>query len=395
MRRYEETHPWITFKVQLRELDPESWLLLGEAISKFDHMAGVPLQPAVADELGRIFLSKGAHATTQIEGNTLSEEQVRKRVDHELELPPSQQYLGQEIDNVVTGYNRIVDDVVEGHSLKLTVDRITEFNKIVLTDLTAPGDAPPGRIRTTSVVVGNHYRGAPAEDCEFLLDHLCHWLDQLRSETVGTPYERPVAVLSAILAHLYIAWIHPFEDGNGRTARLVEYQLLLQAGAPTVAAHVLADHYNKTRSAYYKELRITSQGDGPFLVTGLIKYALQGLVDGLRQQIEEIQAQQLGVTWVNYVHEAFHEKTTPACARQRLLVLELPTNKWTTKAAIRELTPGLALAYAGKGDKAVTRDVNALVAMDLVAKTKRGVVTLVRPRVNALRAFMPLVADPS
>ncbi|MGA5472552.1 Fic family protein [Streptomyces arboris] len=393
MRQYQETHPWITFLPKIEDIHYESWLLMGEALSKFDHLAGVPLQPQTAEELSRIFLSKGAHATTQIEGNTLSEEQVRRRVDHELELPPSQEYLGQEIDNVVTGYNRIVDDVVERRPLALTVDRITEFNKIVLKDLTKPEDAPPGTIRTTSVTVGNHYRGAPAEDCAYLLDRLCEWLDAMRKDTLGTPLERPVAVLSAILAHLYIAWIHPFEDGNGRTARLVEYQLLLQAGAPIVAAHVLADHYNKTRNAYYRELRITSERT-PYQVTGLIKYALQGLVDGLRQQIEDVQAQQLGVTWVNYVHEAFHEKNTPACTRQRQLVLDLPAT-WTPKASIRELTPQLALAYADKGDKAVTRDVNALEAMGLLVKTKRGVVTLVRPKINALRAFMPLVATPS
>ncbi|MFC8658078.1 Fic family protein [Streptomyces parvus] len=394
MRQYQESHPWITFLPKIEDIGYESWLLMGEALSKFDHLAGVPLQPQTAEELSRIFLSKGAHATTQIEGNTLSEEQVRRRVDHDLELPPSQEYLGQEIDNVVTGYNRIVDDVVERRSLALTVDRITEFNRIVLQGLTKPGDAPPGTIRTTGVTVGNHYRGAPAEDCAYLLDRLCDWLTAMRKDTLDTPLERPVAVLSAILAHLYIAWIHPFEDGNGRTARLVEYQLLLQAGAPTVAAHVLADHYNKTRNAYYWELRLTSERR-PFQVTSLIKYALQGLVDGLRQQIEEVQGQQLGVTWINYVHEAFHEKNTPACTRQRQLVLDLPPGTWTPKANIRELTPQLALAYADKGDKAVTRDVNALEAMGLLVKTKRGVVTLVSPRINALRAFMPLVATPS
>ncbi|MFI1889849.1 Fic family protein [Streptomyces jumonjinensis] len=393
MRKYEESHPWITFHLDMTELDPPSWLLLGEALSKFDHIAGVPLQPEVAAELSGIYLSKGAHATTQIEGNTLSEQQVRRRVEHDLELPPSQEYLGQEIDNVIAGYNRIVEDVVERRPLALTVDRITEFNKIVLEGLTEEGDAPPGKIRTTSVLVGNVYRGAPAEDCEHLLDRLCTWLSEMRQQTAGTPYERSTIVLSAILAHLYIAWIHPFEDGNGRTARLVEYQLLLQAGAPTVAAHVLADHYNKTRNVYYRELRRTSQ-ERPYKVGGLIKYALQGLVDGLRQQIEEIQGQQLGVTWVNYVHDAFHEKNTPACARQRKLVLSLPVTGWTPKSGIRELTPALAVDYAGRGEKTVTRDINALESMGLIMRTKRGVVTMVRPRVNVLRAFLPLVADP-
>lgn len=294
-----------------------------------------PLQPNVAAELNRIYLSKGAHATTQIEGNTLSEADVRKRVDHDLPLPPSQQYLGQEIDNVVNGYNRIVKEVVKQEPLTLTPQRITEFNKIVLEGLPIEGAAQPGQIRTTSVLVGAHYRGAPAEDCEVLLDMLCEWLAAMRA--IDGPLHKPVAILSAIMAHLYIAWIHPFEDGNGRTARLIEYQMLVQAGAPTVAAHVLADHYNKTRSEYYRQLRRTSQE--PYSVTGMIKYALQGLVDGLRQQIEEIQVQQMDVTWRNYVHEAFHEKSTPACSRQRQLVLSLPVGKLTEKGKIRELTP--------------------------------------------------------
>src|SRR6266511_3298337 len=75
-RRYEETHPWITFQLDLTELDHMTWLLLGEAISKCDHIAGVPLQPEVAALLNMVYLTKGIHATTQIEGNTLSEEQV-------------------------------------------------------------------------------------------------------------------------------------------------------------------------------------------------------------------------------------------------------------------------------------------------------------------------------
>jgi Fic family protein len=394
MKKYEETHPWITFNFNLGDLDPQCWLLVGEAVSKLLHVAGVPLQPSTAEDLNRVYLSKGAHATTQIEGNTLSEEQVRRRLDDDLPLPPSQQYLGTEIDNVVNGYNQIVDDVLDRKPLTLTVDRISEFNRLVLDGLTEEGAAAPGQIRRRSVTVGDRYRGAPAEDCEYLLDRLCQWLGRMHEEVSGTEYEKPVNVFSAILAHLYIAWIHPFEDGNGRTARLVEFQLLVQAGAPTVAAHVLADHYNKTRTAYYRELQRTSARE-PFAVTGFIHYALQGLVDGLRQQIEEIQAQQLHVAWINYVHEAFRDKHTPTCARQRQLVLNLPVGKWTPKADLRELTPQLAVAYGDRQGKAVTRDVNALEAMGLLAKNKRGTVTTVSPRVNVLRAFMPLVIDPA
>ncbi|MFJ4339392.1 Fic family protein [Streptomyces sp. NPDC088915] len=373
-------------------MDAECWLLLGEAISKIDHIAGVPLQPDLADELSRIYLSKGAHATTQIEGNTLTEEQVRRRVDHDLDLPASQEYLGQEIDNVVSGYNLIVNDVVSQKIEPLTADRIRRFNELVLQGLEPADDhaVPPGHFRYTSVVVGS-YRGAPAEDCTYLIDRLCDWLAELRSEAKGSDYERPVAILSAILAHLYIAWIHPFEDGNGRTSRLVEYQLLSEAGAPVVAGHVLADHYNRTRSAYYRELNKTSRE--PYSLTGLIKYALRGFVDGLRQQIIEVQRQQLGTAWHNFVYEVLN-KDTPAVSRQRKLLLALPP-KGVPKANVRTLNGELGQLYANKDEKTVSRDINALEKEGLLMKQKRGVITTVRPRHEIMFAFMSPTARTS
>ncbi|MFJ2008507.1 Fic family protein [Streptomyces chartreusis] len=394
MRLYERTHPWITFQLILdKEMDHESWMLLGEAISKMDHIAGVPLHPDMATELNQVYLSKGAHATTQIEGNTLSEEEVRRRVDHNLPLPPSREYLGQEIDNVIEGYNLIIDHLVEDKPIALTPERIKEFNAIVLRGLPHKEGVVAGQVRTKSVVVGDVYRGAPAEDCEYLLSLMCDWLDAIRG-TDGVMH-RPLAVLAAIMAHLYTAWIHPFGDGNGRTARLIEYQMLIQAGAPTVAAHVLADHYNRTRTEYARQLQMTSARE-PYSVKGLIKYALQGLVDGLAQQIDEIRGDQFRVTWVNFIHEQFHDKDTSACARQRKLVLSLPPGAATPRSEIRELTPALAVAYAGKEDKTVTRDLNTLLEMRLirVVRNTRGAITTVRPNLHRLRAFMPLVVNP-
>ena len=43
------------------------------------------------------------------------------------------------------------------------------------------------------------------------------------------------AFLRAVLAHVYIAWIHPFGDSNGRTARLVEFGILTAAGVPAIS----------------------------------------------------------------------------------------------------------------------------------------------------------------
>ena len=49
MRSYLESHPWITFEAtDINDLGAKTWMLLGEARSKCEHLAGVPLPPEVA-----------------------------------------------------------------------------------------------------------------------------------------------------------------------------------------------------------------------------------------------------------------------------------------------------------------------------------------------------------
>lgn len=382
-RAYEETHPWINFRVDLGKLTHKTWLLLGEAESKCEHVAGVPLRPAVAERLHRIYLSKGIRGTTAIEGNTLSEEEVRRRVDGDLDLPPSRDYLGREVDNILKAFNEIVHDVAEGRPLKLTPERIVRFNEQVLAGLEVDDDVVPGEIRRHSVgVLG--YRGAPAEDCDYLLAKACEWLNS-NSEVDDDSMTFSLAVIKAILAHLYIAWIHPFGDGNGRTARLIEFQLLVQAGVPVPSAHLLSDFYHKTRDAYYRQLARTSKP--PYPVDQFIHYAVEGFVDELREQLDEIRREQLRVAWENFVHESFRDQDTPAKRRQKHVVLDLTeSDRPFPVHKLPDLSPRVAMGYAGKGSKTITRDVNQLTKAGLVRRTKQGLVA----NMHRMLAFMPL-----
>ena len=315
-----QTHPWIDFRPDSGQTDSSFWIQLGRAQAKCEQVAGVPLLPEIADQLHQIYLAKGALATTAIEGNTLSEEEAQKQIQGKLELPPSKEYLGQAIDNIVNACSAIADNIMlsEGPH-ELTVDGIKRLNRIVLYNLPLDDDIHPGQIRQDSVIVGR-YRAAPAQDCEYLLARLCHWLNSepfLPNESVKIAS----GILKAILAHLYIAWIHPFGDGNGRTARLVEFQLLLSSGVPTVAAHLLSNHYNQTRDQYYRMLDAASRSGGD--VVPFVKYALQGFVDGLNEQILFIKAQQFHVHWINHVHALFRDRDSKTDARRRRLVIDL------------------------------------------------------------------------
>lgn len=101
--RYTASHPWINFRVDLRRPDPELWMLLGESRSKVDHLALALLKPDVAQEMHQVFMAKGAQATTAIEGNTLSEDEVAAIVAGRAAAPPpSQAYLYREVENIST-----------------------------------------------------------------------------------------------------------------------------------------------------------------------------------------------------------------------------------------------------------------------------------------------------
>ncbi len=155
-RSYERTHPWLTFSIDLKGLQHTDWLALGEAASMSGHIAGAPLEPQAARDMHKLYLAKGALATTAIEGNTLSEDEARKLIDGALTLPPSRQYLGREIENIVDACNALVDDLEEHGRIPLTVESIERMNRTALRGLEVEDYVVPGRIRTTSVSVGTY-----------------------------------------------------------------------------------------------------------------------------------------------------------------------------------------------------------------------------------------------
>lgn len=364
-------------------------MLLGEARSKIEHVAGSLLNPEVAREMHLVYLTKGALATTAIEGNTLSEKEARRRIEQQLELPPSREYLGLEIDNVIAAYNEIKDELVEGVAPPMSRTAIENYNRLILEGLGLDEGVVPGEIPSHSVAVGG-YLGAPREDCELLLDRLAEWLNGSDFAPRGPGWGLPMAIVKAIVAHLYIAWIHPFGDGNGRTARLMELRILMEAGVPTPATHLLSNHYNQTRTEYYRQLRDASRGDGSVLP--FIGYALQGFVDGLREQLATIRSQQFADRWEQYVYQQFGRTTTPARMRQRQLVLEMSkADRPLARGELRTLSPALVEMYYGKTEKTLTRDINALREMELIRRGRGGY----EPNKGIVEAFWPVTAEPA
>ncbi|MGH3566575.1 MAG: Fic family protein [Pseudonocardia sp.] len=338
-----------------------------------------------------MYLVRGAVATTAIEGNTLSEDEVRELLESKRKLPESQQYLQQEVENVIEGLGRIDDAARAGVRLTITPEWIKEQNRIILADLELEDHVVPGEFTTVKVVAGT-YRGAPPEDLDYLVERLCAWLTDLL-RPLGDPATPDdmrffLSFLAAALGHLYIAWIHPFGDGNGRTARLLECAILAHSGVvPWVSSNLLSDHYNRTRTRYYQRLDVASKSRD---VLGFITYSAQGYVEQLREQIGQVQAAQRKVAWINYVHQVMQSAPDgPTQKRQRTLVLSLPFDRSVKSSEIRRLTVDLAEMYAGKTEKTLTRDLNRLRELGLIHRHGGTIFS----RIDLMDAFTPIAKN--
>jgi Fic family protein len=387
---YLRTHPWLTFRLDLAKAPWELWMLLGEVRSKIQHVAQSLLAPETGERLRELYLAKGAHATTAIEGNTLSEAEVAAHLAGQLKLPPSQEYRTREIDNIVRAFNRVVAELMDGGPHELTIARIKDYNRLILDGLALEEGAEAGELAPNRRTVGR-YLAPPVEDCDYLMERLCDWLNSGDFHAPDDDLRIPYTIIKAVIAHLYIAWIHYFGDGNGRTARCVELEALLASGLiPTPAAHLLSNHYNTTRDEYYRQLDAASRehaGDPvPFLM-----YAVRGLRDELRTQLDAVWRQLYSDRWEQYVYQQFGDARTPPHLRQRQLVLDLSKQPVPVpRAALRDLGPKVAAAYANRGDKTLTRDLNALIKRDLVV-SERG---RYRAKSEKILALLPDTAPP-
>ena len=387
-REYFSTHPWIDFDASIaNRLGARSWMQIGEAYARCAELSGTPLAPAVAETLHQHALIRGAQATVAIEGNTLTLEQVQSIYAGEFSAPRSRAYQEREVRNVLEAFERLDDMVTEDGDIRLSAELICDLNRWVLEEVDPDAALKPGAIRTHSVVVGS-YVGPSARDCWHLLERLADWLDgdDFRPSGSESDDNRDAfarTVLSALLAHLYIAWIHPFGDGNGRTARLLEYLILARSGrVPLAAANLMANHFNLTRDRYYSRLAAASRERD---VLGFLEYGIEGLVDGLVEHSAAVRAQHLSLAWQSYVAETMARfPTSPASERQRALVMALEPTVRVPRPDVAGLTPQLAQMYARTGPRTLARDLNRLEDARLIEVSKEGI----RARIDMMSAFL-------
>lgn len=340
-------------------------MLLGEARSKCEHLASVPLPPEEADKLHVVNLARGVQATTAIEGNSKSIEEIESIMRNPMASARPVDYQEQEIRNVLDAYNEVLTGIQQGDIPKLSLEIIKHFNELVLKDLAVDHHVVPGQLRQVAVTVGTVYRAPDAVECKRLLTEMCAWLNGSDFSEDGN-LTIPAAIIKAALAHLYIAWIHPFGDGNGRTARLCEYLVLVASGVPSSAAHLISNHCNETRDEYYRQLDLASKSGGD--IKEFLRYCVNGFVNGLTDQLRHLYKHHFRVEWKEYVSRLVTGRDVRMRERRSQIAEALLFHDPVARKDIPLLTPQLTEVYTQAGPKTLVRDLNELENVGLIRR---------------------------
>ena len=322
--------------------------------------------PQYYNDLMHVALVKGAQSTTAIEGNTLSDEEISKMMEGK-KLPTSIIYQGVEVQNIIGAFDSILIDTVYGNDEQLiTPELLLKYHKMVGLNLGEHFAATPGEFRKKDVIVGR-YRCPSYKDLNILITNYCKFLETtFRFEEHQQKFSD--IFIEAIVAHVYLEWIHPFEDGNGRVGRLLEFYVLSRGGNPDITLHILSNHYNSTRPEYYRQLEKASQSKD---LSEFIQYALVGYRDGLRLTLEKIQESQLKMTWQKYVYDKFDKVDMghkEVFKRKRNFALEIPIDRMFTYDEIPDLNIPLAKLYSNIGERTLSRDIEELIELKIINK---------------------------
>lgn len=351
------------------QIDNSCAYLLGECSALVQAISNIPLKPEYRKKLLQVSLIKGAQATTAIEGNTLTEEEIKK-IQEGWKVPVSREYQEIEVKNVIDALNTLLEEIIIHTKTRIiAIETIKDFHRMIGKNLGKHLDAIPGQFRTDNRYVGQ-YRAPDYSHVSELMGNLCEWLKKEFHFEQGQDFS--TAVIQAIITHVYLEWIHPFGDGNGRTGRLLEFYILLRAGLPNIVSHVLSNFYNNTRMEYYRQLKQAKEKNN---LTFFIEYAVQGFRDGLKENLNIIQESQFSIFWQHNIYETFADlKYTKkgAFKRKRALMLQMPLNKEFTVDEILELSPDVAKKYARYGRATVLRDLKELQELNLLRKVGRN-----------------------
>lgn len=227
-----------------------------------------PLPPVMVTRLRDELMIEYTYDSNAIEGNTLTLRETRIVIEEGITVS------GKPLRDHLEARNhpeaiRYVEELVEGGR------KIDEATVLSIHELILRGIAPDaGEYRTSGVrIAGATFQPPPSREVRTMTLDLLGWLEENTEEL--TPIE-----LAALFHHRLVS-IHPFAEGNGRTARLLMNAALMRHGYPFIA-----NITHRDRGRYLRALSEADQGNpAPFV--NLVARSVEHALDAYLRAVEE------------------------------------------------------------------------------------------------------------
>lgn len=265
------------------------------------------------------------HASLQIEGNILSEDQITALLENKRVIGPPKDIA--EVVNAIAVYDRLSTFVATSEMSFLTA------HKMLMNGLIA--DAGSYRKQGVGIVKGAdiQHLAPPAANVPYLMKDLFAYLKNK---------DEPALIKSCVF-HYETEFIHPFMDGNGRIGRLWQTIILLEA-YPIFAILPLETLISNDQDSYYKAL---SDSDNAGKSTAFIEYML-GIID---ESLTDLVKTSRTLTSTERLAYFTNLGRTEFTRKDYMAVFK----EISSATASRDLAKGVALGlFAKSGDKKMT-----------------------------------------
>ncbi len=233
--------------------------------------------PYIFFQLKEIFQILETLGSARIEGNNTT---LTEYVERIIEKNEAHDERRQELENLENGI-RFIEEHTSGDA---RVDRayISELHKMIVTGLTPPpageGSRCAGELRKSDVTIVKAKHTPPS--VAVLKDHFDGFV-----EFINQPLAEQNQLLMVAIAHHRFMYIHPFDNGNGRMGRLLNYAFLIKLGFNVKAGRIInpSSVFYTDRDKYYEMLGKADSLSNADLLAWAEYFLL-----GLKNQIEKI-----------------------------------------------------------------------------------------------------------
>lgn len=217
-----------------------------------------------------------AHYTTHIEGTHLTLDQSEQLMTgHKVKNTDPEDV--RELLNYKSAFNLVTDYLSSGEPIREGL--IREIHRRLVEGVRG-NSAAPGEYRKIQNYVANSktkeviYTPPSAFQVPIMMTELVNWLQ----------FEEEInAIIVAGIAQFQLVHIHPFLDGNGRTARLLSTLYLYKKGYDFKRLFTISEYYDRDRANYYKAIQSVRENNMDMTVW------LEYFVNGLATQLQEVQ----------------------------------------------------------------------------------------------------------